>query len=163
MTKNYWKLLLPYPFVERKNTSNDILTSCVMMKSQKACTGRLEGELYDPCVLSALNRCRPPWLYDAIYRMFPSGYNRLDYGRISAVKGLMNKRNEYVTRLSTNLQNQPSPGRFYISFDIWVALLCKSTPRMARVRWATNPYTFISSAFANAVVQYCGIYPTIIS
>lgn len=125
----------------------------------KAC-GSSRRELYDPCVLSALKTAVDlPWLYDAIYRMFPSRYNKIgSYGRISAVKGLMNKRNEYVTPFLNQPADQPVPDGFIYPLIYGLRAIMQVNSENGRVEWATNPYTFIeSSAFANAVVQYCGV------
>lgn len=125
----------------------------------KAC-GSSRRELYDPCVLSALKTAVDlPWLYDAIYRMFPSRYNKIgSYGRISAVKGLMNKRNEYATPFLNQPADQPVPDGFIYPLIYGLRAIMRVNSENGRVEWATNPYTFIeSSAFANAVVQYCGV------
>lgn len=117
-------------------------------------------ELRDHCVFSALKVAVDlPWLFDAIYRMFPSRYNKIgSYGRISAVKSLMNRRGEYVTPFLNQPTDQPVPDGFIYPLVYGLKAIMEVDPSNGEVRWSTDPYAFVGSqAFDDAVVQYCGV------
>lgn len=121
--------------------------------------GSARRELKNPQVVSALKVATDlPELFDTIYSLFPKYYNENgNYGRISAVKSLKNKRGEYPTPFFGHKAANPVPEGFIYP------LVCGLRALMAvddkgNVYWKTNPRKFLESdAFKNAVIEYSGV------
>lgn len=117
-------------------------------------------ELKDPQVISALRVATDlPALFDRIYQIFPDCYNTIGaFGKISAVKSLMNKNNDYKTPFFGRKADKPVPDGFIYPLVYGLRALIEVDEKTDEVVWKTDPYRFIETeAFKSAVVQYCGV------
>lgn len=117
-------------------------------------------ELKDPEVNSALKVATDlPALFDRIYQLFPSCYNTIgSYGKIGAVKGLLNKSNSYETPFMHYKAEKPVPDGFIYPLVYGLRALIGTDEKTGEIAWQTDPYSFIESdAFKGAVAQYCGV------
>ncbi|WP_072375218.1 hypothetical protein [Thermophilibacter mediterraneus] len=117
-------------------------------------------ELKDPQVASALKVATDlPLLYDRIYRIFPDCYNTIGtYGRIGAVKSLMNKTNDYKTPFFHEKAEKPVPDGFIYPLVYGLRAIIDIDESTGEITWKTDPYQFVESdAFRLAVAQYCGV------
>lgn len=117
-------------------------------------------ELKDPQVTSALRVATDlPALFDRIYQIFPDCYNTIGaFGKISAVKSLMNKNNDYKTPFFSRKADKPVPDGFIYPLVYGLRALIEVDEKTDEIVWKTDPYRFIETeAFKSAVVQYCGV------
>jgi hypothetical protein len=121
-------------------------------------SGASRRELKDSQVESALKVATDlPWLYDSIYELFP-GYYSGSYGKISAVKGLQNKRGEYLTPFLNEETSRPVPEGFIYPLLYGLRAIMKLNQETNRIIWMTDPYKFVDSdAFKTVVIQYSGV------
>ena len=121
----------------------------------------VKRELHDSQVLSALKLATDlPYLFDAIYRCFPSYYNQSggSYGRISAIKSAQKKGGIYWTPFMRQQVDQPVPDGFIYPLAYGLRAIIEYDSNANRVKWKFNPYNFIqSNAFKAAVIKYCGV------
>lgn len=117
-------------------------------------------ELKDPQVTSALRVATDlPALFDRIYQIFPDCYNTIGaFGKIGAVKSLMNKNNDYKTPFFSRKADKPVPDGFIYPLVYGLRALIEVDEKTDEIVWKTDPYRFIETeAFKSAVVQYCGV------
>lgn len=117
-------------------------------------------ELKDPEVASALKVATDlPLLFDRIYQLFPACYNTIgSYGKIGAVKGLLNKGDRYETPFLRNEAERPVPDGFIYPLVYGLRALMGTDDSTGEIVWKTDPYAFVESdAFKGAVAQYCGV------
>ncbi|MBM6687942.1 hypothetical protein H6A35_03535 [Collinsella tanakaei] len=116
--------------------------------------------LTDPVIRSALEVAADlPGLFDMLYEMFPECYNRIgNFGRIGAVKGLLNKRGEYRTPFLQKPANRPVPDAYVYPLVFGLRALMQENKLTHYIEWATDPYEFVQSEYCKqAVVDYCGV------
>lgn len=117
-------------------------------------------ELKDEAVGSALNVATDlPWLFDKLYLLFPSCYNTIgNYGRIGAVKSLMNKRDDYKTPFLGERAERPVPDGYLYPIVFGLRALMRENPITRKIEWTTDPYAFVESEYCKeAIIQYCGV------
>lgn len=124
-------------------------------------TSASQKELKDRQVESALKAATDlPWLFDRIYQLFPCYYNDNNgkFGRISAVKGLMNKHEEYFTPFLRRAADYPVPDGFIYPLVCGLRALVQLNPNTGLIEWKTDPYAFVESeAFKDVVQVYSGV------
>jgi hypothetical protein len=115
-------------------------------------------ELKDTQVESALKvAVDMPALFDKIYRLFPTYYSG-SYGKINAVKGLMNKRGQYVTPFFGWDTERPVPDGFIYPLVYGLKAIMRRNGDTGMVEWCTDPYEFVEGPeFRGAVAQYSGV------
>ncbi|OUN89358.1 hypothetical protein [[Collinsella] massiliensis] len=133
-----------------------------LMRCEQITSEEKDGrrELKDDIVGSALSVAVDlPYLFDKLYEMFPDCYNTIgSFGRISAVKGLMNKRNEYETPFLRSPVKRPVPDAFIYPLIFGLRALMRINSTTGRVEWKMDPYVFTDSEQCReAIIQYCGV------
>lgn len=120
--------------------------------------GAARKELKDSQVLSALAIATDlPDLFDRIYKLFPGCY-RGSYGKMSTVKKLLKKGDEYQTPFYGRRAEKPVPDGFIYPLVCALRAIMKYDSTSNRIVWMTDPRQFVeSNEFKNAIGQYSGI------
>lgn len=130
---------------------------------QDAITIETDGnrrELKDAQVVSALKVAVDlPRLFDCLYKIFPSCYNKIgSYGRIGVVKSMMKKSGGYKSPFYGLEVSRPVPEGYIYPLLYGLRSVITFNQDAGRIEWKTDPFDFIASQeFEDAVVQYCGV------
>lgn len=115
-------------------------------------------EIKNPEIISALKlACDMPALYDRIFEFFPDLYNEAGgkFGRISAVKGQTNGKDDYETPFGGKKVNTPVPKGFVYPLVWGLRSIIERDEETGCLKWAVNPYEFIESpAFREVVTKF---------
>lgn len=122
--------------------------------------GETRRELKDEQVESALKIAAVlPELFDRIYELFPACYNQQGkFGKITAVKNMLNKRDTYLTPFYRRQVKKPVPSGYIYPLVSGLRAIMTRDDKTGRIEWTRDPLEFVDSeSFANAVGQYCGV------
>lgn len=112
-------------------------------------------EIKNSEVISALRlACDMPALYDRIFESFPSLYNEAGgkFGRISAVKGKINSKDEYETTFSGRTVGTPVPKGFVYPLVWGLRSIIERNEETGLLEWAFDPFEFIDGPEFREVV-----------
>ncbi|MCH4083513.1 MAG: hypothetical protein LKF00_04005 [Olsenella sp.] len=120
--------------------------------------GSAKKELKDIQVESALKiAVKMPEIFDEIYRLFPKYYQG-SYGKIGAVKSMLNSTETYFTPFFKHPTNRPVPDGFIYPLVFGMRAIMEYDADKGTVEWKIDPFKFIESdAFKHAVAEYSGV------